>query len=81
MLSTRRNFDETYQWQYVNITINAIVDKNWLYSIINHANLEDAGQVAAGDVDAHVRLVLPLHLARQQHLQGLLNNYFVFILD
>ena len=55
--------------------------QNWLYSIINHANLEDAGQVAAGDVDAHVRLVLPLHLARQQHLQGLLNNYFVFILD
>ena len=50
--------------------------QNWLYSIINHANLEDAGQVAAGDVDAHVRLVLPLHLARQQHLQGLLNNYF-----
>ena len=50
--------------------------QNWLYSIINHANLEDAGQVAAGDVDAHVRLVFPLHLARQQHLQGLLNNYF-----
>ena len=43
--------------------------QNWLYSIINHANLEDAGQVAAGDVDAHVRLVLALELARQHHLR------------
>ena len=50
-------------------------------SLLFLANLEDASQVAARDVDAHVRLVLPLHLARQQHLQGLLNNYFVFILD
>ena len=50
--------------------------QNWLYSIINHANLEDAGQVAAGDVDAHVRLVLTLHLVCQHHLQGLLEILF-----
>ena len=48
--------------------------------LINHppllANLEDASQVAARDVDAHVRLVLPLHLARQHHLQHLLKMFF-----
>ena len=49
--------------------------------LINHppllANLEDASQVAARDVDAHVRLVLPLHLARQHHLQRLLKMFFL----
>ena len=40
------------------------------------ANLEDASQVAARDVDAHVRLVLTLHLVCQHHLQGLLEILF-----
>ena len=48
-------------------------------SVLFPTNLEDASQVAARDVDAHVRLVLTLHLVRQHHLPSLLEMSFKFL--